>query len=94
MVTAFLLQTLGLVKVRHFSQPNLLGGAELVPEFFQRAASPQNLANALAHWFDDPAAAARLTKQFARIHEKLRFDGAERAAAEIAELLTVRLATP
>ncbi len=34
-VTAFLLRTLGLVKVRYFSQPNLLAGRRLVPEFFQ-----------------------------------------------------------
>ena len=31
--------TLGLVKIKHFSQPNLLAGKELVPEFFQEAAS-------------------------------------------------------
>jgi lipid-A-disaccharide synthase len=93
-ITAFLLRTLGLVKVRHFSQPNLLGGAELVPEFFQRDASAENLANALAHWLDDPAAVARVGVEFARIHERLRCDGAERAAAEIAALLTARVATP
>jgi lipid-A-disaccharide synthase len=93
-VTAFLLRTLGLVKVRHFSQPNLLAGAELVPEFFQEAASPRNLADALARWLDDPAAVAKVTVEFRRIHERLRCDGAERAAAEIAELLTVRVARP
>jgi len=93
-VTAFVLRTFGLVKVRHFSQPNLLAGRELVPEFFQEAASPENLAAALARWFDDPAAVARATAEFARIHETLRCDGAERAAAEIAELLTARVATP
>jgi len=93
-ITAFLLRTLGLVKVRHFSQPNLLGGAELVPEFFQGNASPENLANALARWLDDPAAVARVGAEFARIHARLRCDGAARAAAEIAELLTVRVATP
>jgi lipid-A-disaccharide synthase len=93
-VTAFVLRAFGLVKVRHFSQPNLLGGAELVPEFFQEAASPRNLADALARWLEDPAAVARVTAEFARIHEQLRCDGAERAAAEIAELLTARVATP
>jgi lipid-A-disaccharide synthase len=93
-VTAFVLRAFGLVKVRHFSQPNLLAGAGLVPEFFQEAASPRNLADALARWLDDPAAVARLTAEFARIHERLRCDGAERAAAEIAELLTARVATP
>ena len=43
-ITAFLLRTLGLVKMQHFSQPNLLAGKELVPEFFQEAASAENLA--------------------------------------------------
>jgi lipid-A-disaccharide synthase len=93
-VTAFILRTLGLVKVRHFSQPNLLGGAELVPEFFQEAATPGHLAAGVARWLDDPAAVARVTAEFARIHADLRRDGAERAAAEIAALLTARVATP
>lgn len=93
-VTAFILRTLGLVKVRHFSQPNLLAGAELVPEFFQEAATPENLCAALARWLDDPAAVARVADEFARIHARLRCDGAERAAAEIAALLTARVATP
>jgi lipid-A-disaccharide synthase len=93
-VTAFVLRTLGLVKVRHFSQPNLLARAELVPEFFQSDATPENLADALARWLDDPAAVARIGAEFARIHEQLRCDGAERAAAEIAALLTARVAVP
>lgn len=93
-ITAFVLRTLGLVKVGYFSQPNLLAGEELVPEFFQEAATPENLANALARWLEDPEAVARVTAAFARIHASLRLDGAERAAAEIAELLTARVATP
>lgn len=86
-ITAFLLRRLGLVKVRHFSQPNLLAGRELVPEFFQDQASPANLADALARWFDHPEDVADVQREFARIHETLRRGGAERAAAEIAELL-------
>jgi lipid-A-disaccharide synthase len=93
-ITAFILQAFGLVKIKHFSQPNLLAGAELVPEFFQGAASPENLAAALARWLEDPDAVAKVTAEFARIHERLRCDGAERAAAEVAELVTARVATP
>jgi lipid-A-disaccharide synthase len=93
-ITAFILRTLGLVKVEHFSQPNLLAGEELVPEFFQERASPENLSAALAHWLTDPAAVARVTAGFVRIHERLRCDGAERAAAEIAALVTARVALP
>jgi lipid-A-disaccharide synthase len=93
-ITAFLLRTLGLVKIKHFSQPNLLAGQELVPEFFQEAASAENLAGALARWLEHPADVARVREEFAAIHARLRCDGAERAANEIAELLTARLATP
>lgn len=93
-VTAFLLRTLELVKTRHFSQPNLLAGKELVPEFFQEAATPQNLAAALAHWLDHPDDVARVRAAFALIHERLRCGGAERAANEIAELVTARVAVP
>jgi lipid-A-disaccharide synthase len=89
-----MLRTLGLVKIKYFSQPNLLAGKELVPEFFQEAASPENLAGALARWIEHPAEVARLREEFAAIHTRLRCDGAERAANEIAELLTARLATP
>ncbi|MEO8016942.1 MAG: lipid-A-disaccharide synthase [Pseudomonadota bacterium] len=86
-ITAFLLRTLGLVKAKYFSQPNLLAGKELVPEFFQEAATAQNLANALARWLEQPAEVARLQQEYAAIHSQLRCGGAERAAAEIATLL-------
>jgi len=86
-LTAFMLRQFGLVKVRHFSQPNLLAGDELVPEFFQEKATPGNLADALATWFEQPERVARVQREFLRIHESLRRGGAERAAAEIAELL-------
>ncbi|MEO8062719.1 MAG: lipid-A-disaccharide synthase [Pseudomonadota bacterium] len=86
-ITAFLLQKLGLVKVKHFSQPNLLAGAALVPEFFQEAATAANLSTALARWLDHPEEVAQVQKEFAVIHARLRCSGAERAASEIAELL-------
>ncbi len=87
-LTAFVLRTLGLVKVRFFSQPNLLAGAELVPEFFQERATAGNLADALANWLEHPEQVARVEREFAAIHASLRRDGAELAAGEIAELLT------
>ncbi len=87
-ITAFMLRTLGLVKIRHFSQPNLLAGVELVPEFFQEAASPDNLSKALIRWFENPGEVAHVQREFAAIHETLRRDGAEGAAAEVAELVS------
>lgn len=87
-LTAFLLRNLGLVKVRHFSQPNLLAGKELVPEFFQGEATSANLAAALGRWFEEPARVAEVQREFTRIHESLRRGGAERAAAEIGDLVS------
>jgi len=87
-ITAFLLRQLGLVKVRHFSQPNLLADKELVPEFFQEQANAGTLADALGNWFDRPEQVARLQGEFGAIHEKLRRGGADLAASEIAALLT------
>ena len=92
-----MLRRLGLVKVRHFSQPNLLAGAELVPEFFQEAANAANLADALANWFEQPAQVERVQREFAAIHATLRRGGAELAASEIAALLaawTAHAGTP
>ncbi|HEU4592719.1 MAG TPA: lipid-A-disaccharide synthase [Steroidobacteraceae bacterium] len=88
-ITAFLLRRFGLVKVRHFSQPNLLADSALVPEFFQEQVNPGNLADALAAWFEQPQRVAQVQAEFTKIHETLRRGGAARAAAEIADMLTV-----
>jgi len=93
-ITAFLLRTLGLVKIQHFSQPNLLAGKTLVPEFFQEAASAGNLADALLHWLEHPEEVAQVRREFAAIHTRLRCNGAERAAAEMGALLEARAALP
>lgn len=86
-ITALLLRALGLVKVPYFSQPNLLAGRRLVPEFFQGAVTPRNLADALEAELADPGRAAGLAREFRRIHEALRMDGARRAADAVLELV-------
>jgi lipid-A-disaccharide synthase len=85
-MTAFLLRSLGLVKVPYFSQPNLLVGRRLVPEFFQEEVSGSALGAALLHEIQNPQHVAELTREFRTVHEVLRRGGAERAAAAILEL--------
>jgi lipid-A-disaccharide synthase len=82
-MTAFLLRTLGLVKVPYFSQPNLLVGRRLVPEFFQEEVSGAALGTALLREIENPQHVSELTREFRRVHEVLRRGGAERAAAAI-----------
>jgi lipid-A-disaccharide synthase len=86
-VTAFLLRRLGLVKVRYFSQPNLLLGERRVPEFFQEQVRPAALAAALAQEIADPARVQDLERRFLDQHQRLRCGGAERAASAILKML-------
>jgi lipid-A-disaccharide synthase len=86
-LTAFLLQRLGLVKVQHFSQPNLLLGRGAVPEFFQDAVTPAALGAALLQQLDDSPARRALLADFERVHRQLRAGGAAAAAQAIATLL-------
>jgi lipid-A-disaccharide synthase len=86
-VTAFLVRDLGLVKLKHFSLPNLLAGEPLVPELFQEAVTPEALAGALQEVLDNQPALAPLRQRFGEIHRVLRQDSAARASATLLELL-------
>jgi lipid-A-disaccharide synthase len=80
-LTARLLRRL--VKVPYFSQPNLLIGRPLVPEFFQEAVTGKALGEALLRELGDREHLSELQLEFRRVHETLRRGGAERAAAAI-----------
>jgi lipid-A-disaccharide synthase len=84
-ITAFVVRSLGLVKVANFSQPNLLIGRSLVPEFLQEQVSSPALGAALLRVLDDQDFHAELDREFRRVHETLRRGGADRAATAILE---------
>ncbi len=67
--------------------PNILAREMVVPEFLQEAATPEALAQALAHQLCDERNRNRLEERFRAMHESLRCNTAERAAAVIAGLL-------
>jgi hypothetical protein len=48
----------------------------------------------LARWIEQPADVVRVQQEFAAIHARLRCNGAERAAAEIGDLIEARTALP
>jgi lipid-A-disaccharide synthase len=93
-ITAFLLRRLGLVKVRYFSQPNLLLGRARVPEFFQEAVTPAALGAALLDQLADPEQVAQLQREFLGVHQQLRCGGAARAAAAILDYVSATHANP
>ncbi len=86
-LTALLLRTLRLVKVPYFSQPNLLAGRRLVPEFFQEQVEGAALADALLKELEDQEHVRELLAEFAAVHRALRRGGAARAAEAILECL-------
>ena len=91
--TAFLLRTLKLVKVRYFSQPNLLAGRHLVPEFFQEQVQGAALGDALLKELEDRNHVRELLDEFAAVHRSLRRGGAARAAEAILECAGRRTGT-
>jgi lipid-A-disaccharide synthase len=86
-MTAFLLRSARLVKVRYFSQPNLLTERPLVPELFQEQVNGAALGEALLQELEDRAHVEELTLEFARVHRALRRGGAARAADAVLECL-------
>ncbi|MBK8184042.1 MAG: lipid-A-disaccharide synthase [Candidatus Competibacteraceae bacterium] len=79
-----------LVTVAYFSLPNLLAGKELTPEFFQEAATVENLGSAVLRWLDDANARRTVVAEFEALHVRLRRDASQQAAAAIAALLERR----
>ena len=88
-LTGWLLREFKLVKTDYFSQPNLLAGRQLVPEFFQQDVRPDVLGPALLGQLERPDR-AELLQEFRAIHESLRRNASERAAEAICELMATR----
>ena len=87
-LTAFLVRRL--VKVPYFSQPNLLIGRRLVPEFFQEQVTGPVLGEAVLQELQDREGMREMQREFRRVHETLRRGGAERAASAILEYVSGR----
>ena len=88
-LTSWLLRDLRLVKTEYFSQPNLLAGRRLVPEFFQEQVRPEVLGPAILEQLERPDRVS-LVEAFGDIHRTLRRDASARAAEAILELLAER----
>lgn len=88
-LTTFLLKHLGLMKAPFFSQPNLLAGRRLAPEFFNEQVRAEILGPAILEQLVR-ADRAELDESFAAIHLQLRRNASAQAADAILELLARR----
>lgn len=85
-----LVKGLGMLKVDRYALPNILAGADVVPELMQHDCTPEKLADAVLHWLRSPQAAADLVPVFTKLHEELRRDASSRAADAVAEVVSSR----
>lgn len=76
-----------LVKVGHVSLPNLLAKREVVPEFLQDAATPEAMGPALLQLLAPTDERAETQATFMQLHEMLRRDADQTAAAAVLDLL-------
>ena len=72
----------------YVSLPNIIGKRHLVPEFLQEDAQPENLVQALSMYLDDSRLSRLISERFASMHDHMRCNAAERAAAVLASLLS------
>lgn len=86
-MTYALVKGLGMLKVAHYSLPNVLAGEPVVPELMQHDCTPDKLAATTLALLRDPTAEAALGERFRALHEQLRQDASARAADAVAELI-------
>ena len=77
---------LRLVKLTHYTLPNLLTETPLVPEFIQGAAEPGGIAAAVREMLDDPARCGMISERFAKLRGELALNADQRAAESIIDL--------
>jgi len=71
----------------YFGLPNILCERFVVPELIQEDATPENLTQALLNLLNDKDAVAQLEETFQKLHQTLRQNTAQKAAAAILSYL-------
>jgi len=78
---------LNLLKLTHFTLPNLMTETPLVPEFMQANARPADIAKAVIELLDDPERRRSIADRFARLRTELAQGTDQRAADAVVSLL-------
>ena len=74
-----------LVKLAHFSLPNLLAGRGMVPELLQHAVTPQALVDAMLPQLTTSRAA--LLAEYTSLHQSIKCDASAKAAQAILQVI-------
>jgi len=82
-LTAALVRGLRLVKLTHFTLPNLMTPQPLVPEFIQDKAHPDAIAAAVVELLDDADRRRFISDEFAKLKAELALNANQRAAEAV-----------
>ncbi len=85
-LTYWIVIGLRLLKLTHYTLPNLLTEEPLVPEFMQGEALPAPIAAEVIAMLDDPERRQFIADRFGRLRQELALDADQRAADAILEL--------
>lgn len=76
-----------MLHVKHVGLPNILAGEGVVPERLQHDAEPSRLGQDVLNWLNRPDEVAALQVRFANMHETLRCNASQMAAASVMDVL-------
>ncbi len=85
-LTYFIVKTFGLMKITHYSLPNVLANEVVVPELMQENCTASQIADAIKPMLASPENYALLMQKFTLIHQYLRRDANHLAADVVLEL--------
>ncbi|MGH8031256.1 MAG: lipid-A-disaccharide synthase [Luteimonas sp.] len=88
-LTHAIVKGMGMLKVDRYALPNVLAGADLVPELMQDDCTPERLADAVLRWFRQPDAIVALRDRYRELHVALRQDASAQAAQAVAGLIAI-----
>ena len=85
-LTYWIVIGLGMLKLSHYTLPNLLTETPLVPEFMQGEALPAPIADEVIALLDDEERRQSIASRFGRLRQELALDADQRAADAVLEL--------
>lgn len=82
-----IINTFKLIKLTHFTLPNLLTDEALIPEFMQADAEPDRIAAAVIELLRDPTQRQMISNRFAKLRDELALNTDQRAADAVIALM-------